>query len=106
MWLGSSPSLTSSRGIRRRSHHQLCEHKGGEGIRAIPEYPTQGRRLGDGINIPFCLSDGIKIPLMLAWVTDGVKIPFCLGDGIKIPLMLAWVTALKYHSSVREGFFD
>ena len=59
----------------------------------------------DGVNIPFCLSDGIKIPLMLAWpwVTDGVKIPFCLGDGIKIPLMLAWVTALKYHSSVREG---
>ena len=60
----------------------------------------------DGVNIPFCLSDGIKIPLMLAWVTDGVKIPFCLGDGIKIPLILAWVTALKYHSSVREGFFD
>ena len=78
-----------------------------EGIRAIPEYPTQGRRLGDGINIPFCLSDGIKIPLMLAWVTDGVKIPFCLGDGIKIPLMLAWVTALKntIHPSEKD-FFD
>ena len=45
--------------------------------------------------------------LMLAWVTDGVKIPFCLGDGIKIPLMLAWVTALKntIHPSEKD-FFD